>query len=302
MNLPKQSEQPVKKKSYKSDAKREGTSHTGSRTGLISQPIPSHESLREERKVLELLFRRTQELDVLKRDKADQSKLVRSITAHERLRKRCREVLSSHGKAPSPEVIDFDDAFRARFIMSPAESTTESHLQRKFMKIPQIKKTSSILEQNYVTEEDSRHSVKSEQASTDSSAKCNSAKPPSTTALPSTSRKTRSKSSGASNSVRTYNTNRTFSGADNVQPSEYKIGGFYLTYPINNNNQDSAPGITGYYNKGNLDVGKAVANIKSTLKISEANFKFLPAPEKRQLHETTVVKWNSLSGFKTSIN
>ena len=47
MNLPKQSEQPVKKKSYRSDAKREGTSPSTSLPRITSHPKPSNESLRE---------------------------------------------------------------------------------------------------------------------------------------------------------------------------------------------------------------------------------------------------------------
>ena len=74
-----------------------------------------------------------------------------------------------------------------------------------------------------------------------------------------------------------------------IPPAEYKVGGFYLTYPVSNN--------THIYTKDSIDVAKAVAEIRNTIRISETNFKFL-APEKRQLYERTTVKWNTMSGLK----
>ena len=45
-----------------------------------------------------MLFRQTQELSVLRRDKADQSKLMKSIVRHEKLRKKCRMLLQSRSR------------------------------------------------------------------------------------------------------------------------------------------------------------------------------------------------------------
>jgi len=41
---------------------------------------------------LELLIRQTKELSILRRDKADQSKLMKSIVRHEKLRQKCRDL------------------------------------------------------------------------------------------------------------------------------------------------------------------------------------------------------------------
>ena len=77
--------------------------------------------------------------------------------------------------------------------------------------------------------------------------------------------------------------------AQQVMPSEYKVGGFFLTFPISNNTQT--------YSKGSTDIAKSVTEIRNSLRISETNFKFLPA-ENRQLYERTTINWNVMSGFK----
>lgn len=79
---------------------------------------------------------------------------------------------------------------------------------------------------------------------------------------------------------------------DNLVPqSEYRSGGFFLTYPINNCNQN--------YSKGMTDIGKAVSEIRNCLRISESNFKFMPK-ETRQLYERTTINWNIMSGLKST--
>ena len=100
----------------------------------------------------------------------------------------------------------------------------------------------------------------------------------------SSTRTTTARSHSSASSFRNIN-----SSLPQVSPSEYKVGGFFLTFPISNNTQT--------YSKGCTDIAKSVAEIRNSLRISETNFKFMPA-ENRQLYERTTINWNVMSGFK----
>jgi len=159
----------------------------------------------------------------------------------------------------------YDDVFRNRFIMDDEETERMKAIERRCARIPDIKKTSSIIEQN--------SSSRTEVESTNST-KCSTV---------SSSRATiRSHSSSSF---------RNNSHTKQITPSEFKVGGFFLTFPISNNTQT--------YSKGSTDIAKSVTEIRNSLRISETNFKFLPA-ENRQLHERTTINWNVMSGFKQS--
>ncbi|XP_063681535.1 probable tubulin polyglutamylase TTLL2 isoform X3 [Bolinopsis microptera] len=161
----------------------------------------------------------------------------------------------------------FDDVFRNRFIMDPAETERMKAIERRVTKIPDIKKTGSIIDQNSKSHTET-DSVISNRCSTVSSIRSQRAQ-------------IRSHSSSSfRNNIASY---------PQVANSEYKVGGFFLTFPISNNTQT--------YSKGATDIAKSVTEIRNSLRISETNFKFMPA-ENRQLHERTTVNWNVMSGFK----
>ncbi|XP_063681527.1 probable tubulin polyglutamylase TTLL2 isoform X2 [Bolinopsis microptera] len=246
------------------------TDHRRKNNNLSRQAV----ILKEEQNLLELLIRQTKELSVLRRDKADQSKMMKSIARHEKLRKKCRMLFEkkSQDQEQDPEerqedLNHFDDVFRNRFIMDPAETERMKAIERRVTKIPDIKKTGSIIDQNSKSHTET-DSVISNRCSTVSSIRSQRAQ-------------IRSHSSSSfRNNIASY---------PQVANSEYKVGGFFLTFPISNNTQT--------YSKGATDIAKSVTEIRNSLRISETNFKFMPA-ENRQLHERTTVNWNVMSGFK----
>lgn len=162
---------------------------------------------------------------------------------------------------------DFDDMFRNRFIMDPEETARiKPGIEKKLTKIPDIPNSSTLIKSSLSIETDS---VKS--------AKYSSIKNP----VPVREHSLRSHSS---NSFR-----NSANSTDMVAYKEYKVGGFFLTYPVTNNSQT--------YSKGVTDIAKAVSEIRNTLRISESDFKF-SSPQRRQLYERTTVNWNTLSGLK----
>ncbi|KAL5262629.1 hypothetical protein ACHWQZ_G008131 [Mnemiopsis leidyi] len=244
---------------------RPATDHRRKNTKLSKQAV----ILKEEQNLLGLLIRQTKELSILRRDKADQSKLMKSIARHEKLRKKCRLLFEKKTREQEQESEDshYDDAFRNRFIMDAAEVERMKAIERRCTRIPDIKQNSSIIEQKPspapMAETDSVHSTR-----------CST----------STSTRTTVRSHSSASSFR-----NTASSIPQVAPSEHKVGGFFLTFPITNNTQT--------YSKGCTDIAKSVAEIRNSLRISETNFKFMPA-ENRQLYERTTINWNVMSGFK----
>ncbi|XP_063681544.1 probable tubulin polyglutamylase TTLL2 isoform X4 [Bolinopsis microptera] len=196
--------------------------------------------------------------------------LPRPVTDHRRKNNnlsRQAVILKEDPEERQEDLNHFDDVFRNRFIMDPAETERMKAIERRVTKIPDIKKTGSIIDQNSKSHTET-DSVISNRCSTVSSIRSQRAQ-------------IRSHSSSSfRNNIASY---------PQVANSEYKVGGFFLTFPISNNTQT--------YSKGATDIAKSVTEIRNSLRISETNFKFMPA-ENRQLHERTTVNWNVMSGFK----